>query len=355
MRVGLCGWSLSGKSTVFDALTGGAAVAASQGKPRIGVSTVPDERIDYLASVFKPKKTTYATVEYVDLPGLVNDAHAHDANPKILSDVRQADALIAVIRAFADPTVPPPFGDVDPERDFQRLLDELVFADLEVAARRIERLEADVNKPTAHQREDQAQLAILQRVRAALEEGRSAGSVEMSETEEKSVRGFRFLSAKPLLVLVNRGEESVGEPSGLGADAFGGRPTVDMFAKLEVELAQLSEDDRKVFMEDLGVERLAAPEIVRKAYEILDQISFLTAGDKEVRAWTITRGTTAVEAAGVIHSDIQRGFIRAEITAFDDFRALGSFKEARAKGKLRLEGKEYVMQDGDVTEFRFSV
>jgi ribosome-binding ATPase len=356
MRVGLCGWSLSGKSTVFDALTGvtGGEHQSGAGKARVGVSHVPDERLDYLATIFKPKKITYATVEYVDLPGLVSDTHAHEANPKILSDVRQADSLIAVIRAFADPSVPPAFGDINPVRDFSRLIDELVFADLEVTLKRIERLEADVNKPTAHQKEDQLQLAALQRIKAALEDGRAASTVELSENEERTIRGFRFLSAKPLLVLLNRGEESVGEAPKWTETDFG-RPTVDMFAKLERELSELTGDDRKAFMEDLGLTTLTAPVIIKKGYEILDQISFLTAGDKEVRAWTITRGTPAVEAAGVIHSDIQRGFIRAEITPYEDFKVLGSFKEARAKGKLRLEGKEYVMQDGDIVEFRFSV
>ena len=355
MRVGLCGWSLSGKSTVFEALTGGAAQAAAPGKLRIGTAHVPDERIDFLATIFKPKKTTYAMVEYVDLPGLVNDPHAHEANPKILSDVRQADALIAVVRAFADPTVAPAFGDVNPVRDFTRLVDELVFADLEMAVRRIERLEQDVTKPTPHQKEDQFQLAVLARVRETLESGKPIDSLQLSENEEKSIRGFRFLSAKPILVLLNRGEESVGEAAQQGEADFGAHPVVEMFAKLEAELAQLGDEDRKAFMQDLSLERLAAPEVVKKAYEILDQISFLTAGDKEVRAWTITRGMTAQQSAGVIHSDLERGFIRAEVTAYPDFVALGSFKEARAKGKLRLEGKDYAVEDGDIIEIRFSV
>jgi len=356
MRVGLCGWSLSGKSTVFDALTGvtGGEHQAGSGKARVGVSHVPDERLDFLATIFKPKKVTYATVEYVDLPGLVSDTHAHEANPKILGDVRQADALIAVVRAFADPSVPASFGDINPVRDYTRLLDELIFADLEVVVRRIERLEIDITKPTAHQKEDQMQLGALQKIKAALEDGKPASSASLGEVEERTTHGFRFLSAKPLLVLVNRGEESVGESSKWTDKDFGA-PCISMFAKLELELAQLSADDRKAFMDDLGLKTLTAPEIIKKGYEILDQISFLTAGDKEVRAWTITRGTPAVEAAGVIHSDIQRGFIRAEVTAYTDFQALGSFKEARAKGKLRLEGKEYVMQDGDIVEFRFSV
>jgi hypothetical protein len=177
----------------------------------------------------------------------------------------------------------------------------------------------------------------------------------LNENEEKSIRGFRFLSAKPVLVLLNRGEESVGEPARCGEADFAGRPVVEMFAKLEAELAQLADEDRQTFMQDLGLERLASGEVVKRAYEILDQISFLTAGDKEVRAWTIKRGMTAQQAAGVIHSDLERGFIRAEVTAYDDFHALGSFKEARAKGKLRLEGKDYVVQNGDVIEIRFSV
>lgn len=360
MRLGICGWSQSGKSTVFDALTQSGAPghspghAGAPGKVRIGTSHVPDERLDYLATIFKPKKITYALVEYVDLPGLVAGSNAHEANPKTLGEVRQADALIAVLRAFDDPSVPNPFSDIDPKRDFSRLWDELVFADLEVADKRIERLKVDVQKPTAQRAEFEMELAVLQRVKAALEEGKGAATVKMTEAEERATRGFRFLTVKPLLVIVNLGEESTGKPAQWTQADFG-HPTLTMFARLETELAQLSDEDRAVFMEDLGLKQLAAPEVVKKGYEILNLISFLTAGDKEVRAWTIARGTSAVEAAGAIHSDIQRGFIRAEVTSYDDFKALGSFKEARAKGKLRLEGKEYVMKDGDIVEFRFSV
>jgi hypothetical protein len=357
MRLGICGWSLSGKTTVFDALTGatgGIGEHSGAAKAKIGVSRVADERLDFLATIFKPKKVTYATVEYVDLPGLVADSRAHEANPKTLSDVRQADALIAVVRAFTDPSVPHPLEKIDPVRDFQRLWDELVFADLEVADRRITRLEVDITKPTSHQKDDELELAVLRRVKTALEEGKPSSSVPSSELEAKAIRGFRFLTAKPVLVVVNRGEEDVCKPLGFSEKDFG-HPTLGMFGKLEFELSQLPPDDRAAFMKDLGLTEFAAHEVVRKGYEILDQVSFLTAGDKEVRAWTIARGTSAVEAAGTIHSDIQRGFIRAEVTAFEDFKALGSFKEARAKGKLRLEGKDYVVKDGDVVEFRFSI
>ena len=375
MRLGICGWSQSGKSIVFDCLTSaskgaGPAEHAAPGKARIGASHVPDERLDYLATIFKPKKITYALVEYIDLPGLVADAHAHDTNPKILGDVRQADALIAVVRAFENDSVASPFDTVDPVRDWNRLWDELIFADLEVADKRIKRLEVDVTKPTTTQKENELELGVLRRVKAALEEGHGASTAKMSDIEEKAVRGFRFLTAKPILVIANLGEESLGKPSkysdaDLANRATGrnsiaacpdfGRATMSMFAKLEAELSELPEEERVAFMADLGLEKLVATEVVKKGYEILDLVSFLTAGDKEVRAWTISRGTPAVEAAGVIHSDIQRGFIRAEITAYEDFKALGSFKEARAKGKLRLEGKEYVMKDGDIVEFRFSV
>ncbi len=355
MRLGLCGWSASGKSTVFDVLTGGQKHPHVPGKTRLGVCHVPDERVDFLAGIMKPKKVTYASVEYVDLPGLLAGPHAHDVNPATLSDVRQTDALVAVVRAFEDDTVGCPFGDVNPVRDFERLRDELVFADLEVVDRRIKRLEKDVTRPTPHQKEDRLELECQKRIRKALEEGAGVAAVDFSEAEEKALRGFRFLSAKPMLVLLNRGEESVGREPAWREEDFG-CPVVWMFAKLELELDELGEDDQSVFMEEMGLDHLAAPEVVSKGYEMLDLISFLTGtGPKEVRAWTIPRGTTAIEAAGAIHSDIQRGFIRAEVTAFEDFRALGSFKEARAKGKLRLEGKDYVVQDGDIMEFRFSV
>jgi len=357
MRLGICGWSQSGKTTVFDVLTGlgkAAADHAGAGKARLGVAHVADERIDFLAGVFKPKKTTYAAVEYVDLPGLVAGPSAHESNPKVLTDVRQADALIAVVRAFDDPAVPNPFDAIDPLRDFTRLWDELVFADLELVERRIERLEDDAAKPTPRQKDYQMELELLARVRGALEEGKAATTVEMNEAEDKATRGFRFLTAKPVMVAVNLGEEAAGKPCRWSESDFK-RPTVCIFGKLELELSALDAEDRAAFMKDLGLEKLAAHEIIRKGYEILDIISFLTVGDKEVHAWTVRRGTTAVEAAGAVHSDMERGFIRAEVTPYDDFRTLGSFKEARAKGKLRLEGRDYVVRDGEIILFRFSV
>lgn len=355
MRLGICGWSQSGKTTVFDALAGSATkVGEHVEKAHIGVAKVRDDRLDFLASIFKPKKVTYATVEYLDLPALVTGNRAHEVNPKTLGDVRQADALIAVVRAFKSDTVPHPFDTIDPVRDFRNLWDELVFADLEVCDRRIKRLEVDITKPTDHQKDDIAELACLRRVKAALEEGKGVNSVHTTEPEQRSLRGFRFLTEKPIIVLVNRGEEDTASPCPIGEAAFG-YPTIPMFAKLEMELAELGPEDRETFMKDLGLTELAGPLVVKRCYEILDQISFLTAGEKEVRAWTIRRGTHAVTAAGTIHSDLERGFIRAEVTAFEDFKALGSFKEARAKGKLRLEGKDYVVKDGDIMEIRFSV
>jgi len=355
MLLGICGWSQCGKTTVFEALTGASKVDGDHSaKSHVGVCHVADERVDFLSGVFKPKKTTYATVEYVDLPALVTAGHSHETNAKTLADVRQADALIAVLRAFKDPTVPHPFGSVDPKRDFERLWDELVFADLEIADRRIERLEADTFKHKPLQKEDEVQLACLKNIKAALEDGKAASSVSMSDAEDKAVRGFRFLTAKPILVLLNRGEDAIGAPPAF-SDADFGYPTVAMFGKLELELSQLAPEDRAAFMEDMGLSALAAPEIIRRGYDALRQISFFTVSDKEVHAWAIPRQTPAVEAAGAVHSDMQRGFIRAEVTAFDDFKALGSFKEARAKGKLRLEGKDYPVADGDIILFRFSV
>jgi GTP-binding protein YchF len=354
MRLGICGWQQSGKSTVFDVLTGGSTHEHSRDKAAIGVASVPDERVDFLVSLFNPKKITYATVEYVDLPGLDAGPRAHEVNPATLADVRQTDALIAVVRAFDNPTVANPLGDVDPARDFARLWDELIFADLEMATRRIERLEKEITKPSPQQDQNKAELSVLTRIVPALEEGRGAQSVEMSDVEEKAVRGFRFLTAKPILILVNLGDEAL-EGTRPWKEADFAHPTVEMFAGLELELAQLDEDERKVFMEEMGIERLAASDVVKKCYELLDAISFLTAGEKECRAWTIRRGMTAPEAAGVIHSDFERGFIRAQVVAFDDIKALGSFKEVRAEGKLRLEGRDYVVQDGDEIEFRFNV
>ena len=356
MRLGICGWNLCGKTAVFEALTGSKKAEGdhSAARAHVGVSHVADARVDFLASAFKPDKVTYAAVEYLDLPGLIADSSAHEANARTLAEVRQTDALIAVLRAFADPTVATAFPGIDPVRDLRRLWDELVFADLEMADRRIKKLQADVTKPTAHQKDDLVEMAALKRIKPSLEEGKGIGTVHMTEHEDRLTRGFRFLTAKPILVLLNRGEEDTGKPLNWKESDFG-YPVVAMFAKLEFELSQLSEPDRSEFMEAMGIGSLAAAEIIRRCYEVLNLISFLTTAGREIRAWTIPRGTTAVNAAGAVHTDMQRGFIRAEVTAFDDFKALGSFKEARAHGKLRLEGKDYIVQDGDVIEFRFSV
>jgi GTP-binding protein YchF len=354
MQLGICGWHQSGKSTVFDVLTGGEAHDHARDRAKVGVAHVRDERVDFLARMFNPKKITYAAVEYVDLPGLEAGPRAHEVNPSTLADVRQTEGLIAVVRAFEAPTVMHPLGSVDPARDFSRLWDELIFADLEMASRRIERLEKDLAKPSPHSEQNKLELSVLQRMVPALEEGKGADSVEMSEAEEKAVRGFRFLTAKPILILINAGEEVLDGERRWSEEEFH-RPSVEMFAKLELELDELAEEERPAFMEELGLEHLAAEDVVKKCYEMLDMISFLTGGDKECRAWTIRRGTTAVEAAGTVHSDMERGFIRAQVTAIEDLKALGSFKEARAHGKLRLEGRDYVVQDGDEIEFRFNV
>ena len=354
MRLGICGWIQSGKSTVFDVLAGGEFHERSSGRTRLGVGRVADERLDWIATLFKPKKVTHATVEYLDLPGLVTGPHAHDVNPGTLSEARQSDALVAVIRDFAAPDVPLPFGDRDPVRDWERLWDELVFADMEIAHRRIEKFENDVKKASLNRTENIAEIACLRKVSEALEEGRSIRSLDLSASEELTIRGFHFLTEKPLMVLLNRGEEAAGQDRTLGDEDFG-RPTAAMFSKIELELDELSEEERPVFMEGMGLDHLAADEVVKKAFDMLGLVTFLTGGEKDCRAWTVPEGATAPAAAGTIHSDMERGFIRAQVVSYADLRELGSIKEARAHGKLRLEGKDYVVQDGDVVEFRFNV
>ena len=354
MRLGICGWIQSGKSTVFDVLAGGEVHDHPSGRARLGVGHVADERLDWIATLFEPKKVTHAAVEYIDLPGLVAGPHAHDVNPGALADARQTDALIAVVRNFADPTVPLPFGESDPVRDWERLWDELIFADLEMAQRRLEKLEKDIARGGPERDEHEAERACLTRVSAALEEGRAIRSVELSDAEEMMIRGFRFLTEKPVMVLVNRGEDKAGDEMTFGEKDFE-RPTAGMFARLELELDELSEEERPVFMEEMGLEHLAADEVVARAFDMLGLVSFFTGNEKECRAWSVPEGTTALAAAGTIHSDMERGFIRAQVVSYDDLRELGSIKEARAHGKLRLEGKEYVVQDGDLIEFRFNV
>ena len=357
MRIGLFGFPLTGKSTLFRLLTG--ATAAPQGREgvQLGVTKVPDPRLDKLAEMHLPKKFTPATVEYMDVAG-VEKGEAAEALP--LEQLRTVDALAHVVRGFRDESIPHTEGPPDPARDVATMEMELILADHSIAEKRLEKLEMAVKK--AGKDEDKRELAIVRRCLEALEKETPLRNLEFTEDEGKRLRGYTFLSMKPLLVVVNADEADAGRLDA-GAAAFGlaaypERPqteVVALSAKIEAEIAQLERADADAFRAELGILEPALDRMIRASYRLLGRISFFTAGEDECRAWTIRRGTIARAAAGTIHSDIEKGFIRAELVAYDDLVKAGSWDACKAKGLLRLEGKEYVMQDGDVVHFRFNV
>jgi ribosome-binding ATPase len=362
MKAGIIGLPYVGKSTLFQLLTGAASPpAGGRPEPRLGVARVPDARVEALAEMFQPKKKTPATVEYVDVPGVGKGEGAALVD---LPALRGVDALVQVVRAFESEAVPHPEGSVDPLRDAKMLELELILADLGTVERRLERLEANIKK--ANRPDDVAERAIFMKMKEALESERPLRqlslSLSLTDDERRRLRGYSFLSEKPMLLVVNLGEgglrEAAGylESSGLAAYAQGpGLALCPVSAPIEAELAELAADDARTFREDLGLAEPGLDRVIRTSYALLGLISFLTAGEDECRAWTIRRGTRAQQAAGTIHSDIERGFIRAEVVAFDELMAAGSLAACREKGTLRLEGKEYAVQDGDVINFRFNV
>jgi GTP-binding protein YchF len=343
MKVGIVGFSQSGKSTLFQALTGAAPDPSAGLKGQIGVAAVEDSRLDFLTEMYKPKKRTPTKVDFIDTPGLIRGEKAD--NPQRLATLRNADGLLVVLDGFS--------SDESPAGQLQRFREELLFADFEVVSNRIEKLEAGSKKPKpqAERDRDAKELADFKAMAARLEAGETLVGMDLSKELETSIKSFQLFSLKPELVVLNAREDRATAAPDSTLLALNSQVVVAA-AKLELDLAQLEGDDRTMFMAELGVKELAKERIIQAAYSVVGLISFLTAGEDECRAWTIRRNTPAVEAAGKIHSDIQKGFIRAEVVAFDDLKRLGSMKEVRAKGLQRLEGKEYVVQDGDIINFR---
>jgi ribosome-binding ATPase len=359
MKAGIIGLPYVGKSTLFQLLTGSTAAPPS-GRPeaRLGVARVPDPRVDALAEMFRPKKKTPATVEYVDVPGVGKGEGAALVD---LPALRGVDALVHVVRAFESEAVPHPEGTVDPLRDAKMIELELILADLGTVERRLERLEANIKK--ANRPDDVAERAIFVKMKDTLESEKPLRQLTLSDDERRRLRGYSFLSEKPMLLVVNLGEDRLRQAaafldsSGLNAYAAAGPglAVCPVSATIEAEMAELEGEDARAFREDLGLSEPGLDRVIRTSYALLGLISFLTAGEDECRAWTIERGTRAQQAAGTIHSDIERGFIRAEVVAYADLMAAGSLAACREKGTLRLEGKEYPVQDGDVINFRFNV
>jgi GTP-binding protein YchF len=357
MQAALVGLSQSGKSTLFSAITEGQAhgQASAAHQADKAVVKVPDDRLGVLSEIYKPKKTTYATVEFLDLPGLsfVDESSRHEAR-RIIAQARQADMLTVVLRGFHDEAVAAYRDRIEPLKDLEELKNELLLADLELIENRIEKLQKSLTRPTPHVEQDKQELALMQRFSEAIDKLQPISEVIKSPEEEKLVRSFGFLSIKPMLLVVNVDEDKLIEPAAITAEQATGGGLV-LSAKLEAELAVLEEEERGIFMEDMGVKETAKDRLLARCYKTLNLVSFLTVVSGELRAWTVPADSSALEAAGAIHSDIQRGFIRAETVHWDDYIAAGDMKAAKAAGKVRLEGKTYLVQDGDIISFRFNV
>lgn len=360
MKMAIIGLANSGKTTVYNALTRSTAettnFSGGQLEPNMATVKVPDPRLQALAAMFNPRKITAADVQYVDVAGISGSGgQGGGLPPALLNYISGADALLHVVRAFADESVPHPDGSIDVARDIEAVDLELAFSDLAIIEKRLLKLNAEITKMSTKDRELRiAERDLLVRLQTALEQGTSIRAAGMSDEEERMVRGYQFLSAKPLLQVINIDEGQITSPPQVAYDHVQSG-LVALCGKIEAELAQLDDDDAKSFMDDLGISEPARDRVIGKSYELLGLMSFLTAGQDEVRAWTIERNTPAVEAAGAIHSDIQRGFIRAEIVAFDDLMRAGGMVDAKKAGTVRMEGKLYTVKDGDICNFLFNV
>ncbi len=351
MKLGIIGLEQSGKTTVFNALTGASKEVGAFGRieAHIAVVKVPDERIDWLEKLYNPKKTVYADIAFVDIPGSINDS----SDARIVAAAREVDALVFVIRLFENPNVLHPLGGNDPLRDFEQIKVGLILADMSIAEKRMERLKKTIGKGAGSE-EEKLELAALEKVMEKLENERPVSEAALSEREEKAVRSFQFLTLKPHLTLLNASDDALEADE--TAKAVSRLPNcMPMCANIEMEIRALDESDRKAFLEALGIKELSLNSFIRNAYRTLGLISFFTVGEDEVRAWTIREGMPAVTAAGKIHSDLERGFIRAEVFSYDDLKARGSEREVKSAGLFRLEGKDYIVRDGDILSIKFSV
>jgi ribosome-binding ATPase len=355
-----------GKTTLFNLLTGGHAAtggfSGAEAETNVGVAKVADERVDRLATLYRPKKTTHAEVLYRDLGLAHSEKPGQGISPQKLGDLRTADALVHVVRAFRDPAVPHVDGSVDPARDLATLELELQFADHSIVERRLERIDPELRGAKVTEREmKEREKALLERARDALDAGRPLRDLEIDSDEAKAVRGFRFLTLLPVLFAVNLDEADVPDPERVlaplreAAKAHRAGAVVPVCAKLEAEIAELPPDEAAAFRHDLGLADSPLERLVRATYELLGLCSFFTTGADEVRAWTVPCGTPAVQAAGAVHSDLERGFIRAEVIKWDDLLRAGGEAGARRQGILRTEGKTYPIADGDVFHVLFNV